>query len=131
MDGFTIEIMIVKFWGYFFLAFSVPLLLSAKSRNFLIELSKDRSFIFLSGFISLMLCIPLVIINNVWRADVVGLTTLMAWMGILKGMIRFYNPDIVARIADKFNEQSYRLVAVITLLVGIAFTYAGHNPYWC
>ncbi len=131
MDAFAIEVLIVKFWGYFFLAFSVPLLLSIKSRNTLIELSKEKSFIFMSGFVSLIMCIPLVLINNVWRADIVGFTTFIAWMGIAKGMIRFYDPNIVIKMASTFDEKSYRIVAIITLLVGIAFIYAGYNPYWC
>ena len=131
MDYFTIEIMIVKFWGYFFLAFSIPLFLSSKSRELLLELAIDKSFIFMSGFILLIMCIPLVLINNVWRADIVGFTTFIAWMGIAKGIIRLYNPEIIINMASKFNEKSYRIVGIITLLLGIGMAYAGHNPYWC
>jgi len=105
MDYFTIEIMIVKFWGYFFIAFSIPFFLSSKSRESLLELAIDKSFIFMSGFISLIMCIPLVLINNVWRADIVGFTTFIAWMGIAKGIIRLYNPEIIINMASKFNEK--------------------------
>lgn len=131
MDYFTIDIMIVKFWGYFFLAFSIPLLLSSKARKELVEISKDKVFIYTSGFISLMISIPLVLINNVWRADIVGFTTLMAWFGILKGMLRFYNPQIVIDMSNKFSDKSMKIISWIVLLIGIGFTYAGHNPYWC
>jgi len=52
-------------------------------------------------------------------------------MGIAKGIIRLYNPEIIINMASKFNEKSYRIVGVITLLLGIGMAYAGHNPYWC
>ena len=131
MDYFSIEIIIVKFWGYFFLAFSIPLLLSKASRSAFIEISKNKSFIYSSGFLSLIVCIPLVLINNVWRADIVGFTTLMAWAGILKGMLRIYNPQISIEKTNTFNDNQFKLVVIFTFLIGIAFVYAGFNPYWC
>ena len=124
------EILIVKFWGYFFLAFSIPIILSKESRTTLIELSKDKLFIFISGFISLLICIPLVLINNVWRADIVGFTTFIAWMGIAKGMIRFYKPEIVINLTSKFSDKSFLIIGLITLVLGTGMVYAGYNPYW-
>ena len=126
-----LEILIVKFWGYFFLAFSIPLFLSSKSREALLELAIDKSFIFMSGFFSLIICIPLVLINNVWRADIVGFTTFIAWMGIAKGMIRLYNPEIIINMESKFKDKSLRIVGIITLLLGSGMVYAGYYPYWC
>ena len=125
------SILIVKFWGYFFLAFSIPLFLSSKSRETLLELAIDKSFIFMSGFISLIMCIPLVLINNVWSADIVGFTTFIAWMGIAKGIIRISNPEIIIRKASKFKDKSLRIVGIITLLLGAGMVYAGYCPYWC
>jgi uncharacterized protein YjeT (DUF2065 family) len=125
------SILIVKFWGYFFLAFSIPLFLSSKSRETLLELAIDKSFIFMSGFISLIMCIPLVLINNVWSADIVGFTTFIAWMGIAKGIIRISNPEIIIRKASKFKDKSLRIVGIITLLLGAGMVYAGYFPYWC
>jgi len=125
------SILIVKFWGYFFLAFSIPLFLSSKSRETLLELAIDKSFIFMSGFISLIMCIPLVLINNVWSADIVGFTTFIAWMGIAKGIIRISNPEIIIRKASKFKDKSLRIVGIITLLLGAGMVYAGYYPYWC
>ena len=125
------SILIVKFWGYFFLAFSIPLFLSSKSRETLLELAIDKSFIFMSGFISLIMCIPLVLINNVWSADIVGFTTFIAWMGIAKGIIRISNPEIIIRKASKFEDKSLRIVGIITLLLGAGMVYAGYYPYWC
>ena len=124
------EILIVKFWGYFFLAFSIPIILSKESRTTLIELSKDKLFIFISGFISILICIPLVLINNVWRADIVGFTTFIAWMGIAKGMIRFYKPEIVINLTSKFSDKSFVIIGLITLVLGTAMVYSGYNPYW-
>ncbi len=126
-----LQILIIKFWGYFFLAFSIPLFLSSKSRETLLELAIDKSFIFMSGFISLIMCIPLVLINNVWSADIVGFTTFIAWMGIAKGIIRISNPDIIIRKASKFKDKSLRIVGIITLLLGSGMVYAGYYPYWC
>ena len=124
------EILIVKLWGYLFLSFSIPLLLSSKSIITLGELSKDKSFIFMTGFISIIMCIPLVLINNVWRADIVGVTTLMAWMGIAKGIVRLYSPEYISSLSTRFNTKTYRIFLIITLFLGIVFTYAGHYPYW-
>jgi hypothetical protein len=124
------EILIVKLWGYLFLSFSIPLLLSSKSIITLGELSKDKSFIFMTGFISIIMCIPLVLINNVWRADIVGVTTLMAWMGIAKGIVRLYSPEYISSLSTSFNTKTYRIFLIITLFLGIVFTYAGHYPYW-
>jgi hypothetical protein len=124
------EILIVKFWGYFLLTFSIPIILSKESRTTLIELSKDKLFIFISGFISLLICIPLVLINNVWRADIVGFTTFIAWMGIAKGMIRLYKPEIVINLTSKFSDKSFLIIGLITLVLGTGMVYTGYNPYW-
>ncbi|MBT3621174.1 MAG: hypothetical protein HN535_00260 [Flavobacteriales bacterium] len=76
------------------------------------------------------MCIPLVLINNVWRADIVGVTTLMAWMGIAKGIVRLYSPEYISSLSTRFNTKTYRIFLIITLFLGIVFTYAGHYPYW-
>ncbi len=125
------EIIIVKFWAFFFITFSIPLIASKSTLTSLIELSKDKSFIFITGFISLVMCIPLILINNVWRADIVGFTTFIAWMGIIKGMVRIYNPGMVISLAEKFTVSSLRLAGLVTFIIGIAMAYAGYNPYWC
>ena len=123
------EIIIVKFWAFFFIAFSIPLIASKSTLTSLIELSKDKTFIFITGFISLVMCIPLILINNVWRADIVGFTTFIAWMGIVKGMIRIYKPELLISLSDKFTVSSLRAAGFITLIIGIAMAYAGYNPY--
>ncbi len=93
--------------------------------------SSGAGRLLMSGFISLIMCIPLVLINNVWSADIVGFTTFIAWMGIAKGIIRISNPEIIIRKASKFEDKSLRIVGIITLLLGAGMVYAGYYPYWC
>jgi len=125
------EIIIVKFCAYFFMAFSIPLIVSKTTLTSLIELSKDKSFIFITGFISLVMCIPLIIINNVWRANVIGFTTFIAWMGVVKGIVRIYNTGFVISLADKLTVNSLRTAGFATFIIGLAMAYVGYNPYWC
>lgn len=125
------EIIIIKFWAYFFIAFSIPLIASKSTLTSIIELSKDKTFIFITGFISLIMCIPLLLLNNVWRADVIGFTTFIAWMGIVKGIMRIYKPELVISLADKLTENSLRAAGFATFILGLAMAYVGYNPYWC
>jgi hypothetical protein len=109
---------------------SFSLLVSKEGRDAVLEVATEKSFIITTGFISLMLGLPVIILHNIWTFDVVGFITFIGWMSVVKGVIRIAKPSVVARMTEKFDSSS-KTWLVIALLIGAGLMYAGYYPYWC
>lgn len=123
-------IFFIKFFGYFFFLMSAALLISKEGREAILSVATDKSFIISTGFVSLMLGLPVVILHNIWSFNVVGLVTILGWMSVLKGVIRIAKPSYVAEMTAKFDPNS-KIWLVVALLIGAGLMYAGYYPYWC
>ena len=78
------SIFFIKFYGYFIFLFAGSLLISKDGRQVIITQSKEN--IMLTGMISLIIGLPVIILHNIWKADVSGLVTFIGWMSTLKGV---------------------------------------------
>ena len=96
----------------------------------LLEMAAQPSFILSSGFMALIVGLPVIILHNVSTFNVLGLVTLMGWLSVLKGVIRLAKPSYVARLQQKFTTTTTSLL-VSDMLLGLGLMYAGYFPYWC
>lgn len=123
-------IFFIKFFGYFFFLMSATLLISKEGREAILDVATDHSFIISTGFLSLMLGLPVIILHNEWSFSVVGLVTVIGWMSVLKGVIRIAKPSYVAKLTGQFDVSSSKIWLVLALLIGAGLMYAGYYPYW-
>lgn len=122
-----LSIFLAKVWGLYLLIMMVSLLLNKGSLKRLFKLVKDENFLFVSGFISLLIGVLSVVAHNIWSFDWVGLVTLFGWLALIKGIVRFTRPDYTISIANKL-EKNYTLIYslyVVMLIVGAYLTYVG------
>lgn len=124
------SIFFLKFFGYFFFLVSAALLMSKEGKVALLEMAAQPSFILSSGFMVLIVGLPVIILHNVWIFNVLGLVTLLGWLSVLKGVIRLAKPNYVARLQQKFTTTTTSLL-VFDMLLGLGLMYAGYFPYWC
>jgi hypothetical protein len=120
------SVFFVKFWGYFLFLFGAALFFSKEGRVVMIRLSKEESFVVLTGMFSIAIGLPVILLHNIWTADVLGFVTFLGWMSVLKGVIRIAKPSVVI---DNFKEGKGILLAA--MIVGLGLMYAGYYPYWC
>ena len=80
------SIFFIKFFGYFMFLTGAVLFLSKEARAIILENMKNDSFIMLTGYMTLLIGIPVVILHNVWEFSVLGLVTFFGWSSLLKGI---------------------------------------------
>ena len=75
----------------------------------------------LTAFISIILGILMVLVHNVWVADWRIVITLLAWLTLIKGIIRLNFPHAVPRTMMYFeqNRVAYFSLGIFCLLLAI------------
>jgi len=123
------SIFFIKFYGYFIFLFAGALLISKDGRKVIITQSKEN--IMLTGMISLIIGLPVIILHNIWKADVSGLVTFIGWMSTLKGVVRIAYPSFVVNKMKNYTENSFNIWLIFAMLLGSGLMYCGYYPYWC
>lgn len=120
------------FWARVFglLLSMYALMIFAQRKKFIKLLraaAQNSGVMYLTGFISLILGVVIIVTHQVWSYDWRGLITIFGWLAIGKGVIRTLYPERVKKTANYFmkNESLYTGALVITLLVGLYFLYVG------
>ena len=125
------SIFFIKFYGYFMFLFAGALLISKEGRKWMIKSSQDETNIVLTGIISLLIGLPVIILHNIWTADVLGFITFIGWMTTLKGVVRIAFPSFVANKMKEKTENSLNILLIFAMLLGAGLMYCGYYPYWC
>ena len=125
------SIFFIKFYGYFIFLFAGALLISKEGRKWMIKSKKKKKNIVLTGIISLLIGLPVIILHNIWTADVLGFITFIGWMTTLKGVVRIAFPSFVANKMKEKTENSLNILLIFAMLLGSGLMYCGYYPYWC
>ena len=111
--------------------FAGALLISKEGKKWMIKSSQDETNIVLTGIISLLIGLPVIILHNIWTADVLGFITFIGWMSTLKGVVRIAFPSFVANKMKKKTENNLNILLIFAMLLGAGLMYCGYYPYWC
>ena len=123
-----ISIFLAKVLGIYLLVIGLSMLINGKTiKPLLINVINDPSLLFVTGFIALILGILLVVSHNIWVADWRIVITLVAWMALLKGIIRTACPQFALNASKKWIENSfnYNISMILVLLIGLFLSYHG------
>lgn len=86
----------------------------------------NPALVIVSGFMNIVLGLLLVLIHNVWVADWRIIITLLAWITLIKGVIRLYAPEKIVGFTMRFVKPRAIIISShIFLLIGIYLTYIG------
>ena len=101
-----------------------------KSLVFDAEAGKSPLFIYVSGFVFLILGALLVMSHQVWVSDWRLAITIVSWALLFKGVLRVFFPNAVSHlIENKIKNRSFILGEIVVLLVGIYLLYYGFIVY--
>ena len=125
------SIFFLKFYGYFFFLFAEGLLISKKGIEVMIAASKDETHVMFTGMLSLLIGLPVIILQNIWTLDVLGFVTFIGWMSVLKGVVRIAFPSFVVQKMERYKNSESKVWLIIAVLIGAGLMYCGYYPYWC
>ena len=82
---------------------------------------KDDGFVFLTGFMALILGLVTVLMHHVWVADWPVIVTLFGWASLLKGAFRVGFPKATGQMVAKLtsNPGMTNVMLIVGALVGV------------
>jgi len=95
-----ISFFLAQVFGLYFVLAGVAILVRPTATIELMQLIANRNATFISGFMALLVGVPLVLLHNVWDGSWRVVITLLVWLTLLKGVVRIFVPDMVASWAD-------------------------------
>lgn len=122
-----ISLFLAQVFGLYFILAGVAILIRPTATMELMQLVANRNATFVSGFIALMVGVPLVLLHNIWDGSWRVLITILVWLTLLKGLIRIFVPDLVANWADTLISYPHLVRHMIWALIilGIYLVYLG------
>ena len=94
-----ISIFLAQVFGLYFILAGLAMLFRPSAIQELFVMMSDRSNTLLTGFIALLIGIPLVLLHNIWDGSWRVLITTLVWATLFKGLVRIFLPDVVIRLA--------------------------------
>jgi len=122
------SIVLARFLGLYLAITAIFLLVRPDTvREMVTDLVNSKAVMFVTAIVTLMLGIILVVLHNIWVPNWRVVITLLAWLILVKGILRLFLPENTAKMMSKFisSKSSYYITAVIALLVGVFLIYQG------
>jgi hypothetical protein len=85
------------------------------------EIMGQRGLLFILAVLTVILGLLMVVSHNVWVIGWPVVVTLLSWLVLISGLLRLLFPDIAIRMAQGFQRNPNRLIAVgvVLLIIGI------------
>src|SRR5579872_4800818 len=114
-----VSIFLAKIIGLYFLI--VAILCIVRKQQIMTmgkELVASRITLAISAEISLIFGLVIAIDHSIWELSWRGLITLIGYLLILRGIIRFAYPEFVKKFASKAWNKAYWVCCLIMLIIG-------------
>ncbi len=124
----AVSIFLAQALGLYLLIMSVSMLANHRVFQLIFQQwSQQPTLIILTSFIAIILGIILVLMHNIWVADWRIVITLLAWLTLIKGIVRLNFPQAAPKSMLYFQNHAgfYFGVGIFTLLVAIFLLYFG------
>jgi len=121
------SLFLAKVVGLYLLIISIALLNNrANFMRMVDDLVSSPGVTAVSGIVALILGILMVVVHNIWVWDWRVVLTLLAWITLLKGVLRLFVPDSIERMAKWYHNRAfYYGTGILTLLLGVFLCYHG------
>lgn len=123
-----LSIFLAQALGLYFLILGFAMVINGERAKDLIgKILKDDSLVFITGIIALIIGILLVLSHNIWVMGWPVVITILAWLALIKGIMRVVYPMKAMMIAEKVisSSKSYYTVSVIVFVIGLFLAYHG------
>ncbi len=120
------SIFLAKLVGLYYLIFALLCLLRKKQVTGVAkELIASKSALAVSAEISMLFGLVIVIDHSIWEMSWRGLITLLGYLMILRGIMRFAFQAQVKKFGSMMMSKCFWPTIIITLIIGIYLTYCG------
>jgi len=124
-----LSLFLAQVFGLYFIIAGVAMLLRPKLVTDLIEMvTAHDGLLSLSGFVALIIGIPLVLLHSVWDGPVwQTVVSLVAWLTFLKGMSLILMPKLTIGWAEKIwrKQSTLNVLLVVMIMLGGYLAYVG------
>ena len=123
------SVLFAKFMGPFIVVIGAGLLLNRKAFQEIMEgFTKEKALIFISGLMTFIIGLAMVIFHNMWITDWRLIITVFGWLTLIKGLILIVFPDRVIRMTDMYRKH-IRMIMIpwsIMIVFGIFLIMKGY-----
>jgi hypothetical protein len=114
--------------SYLFLASLAMLIHQQRFKKVETDYLNNPTLITMTGGISLIVGLLIVVDHNIWVPDWPVLITLIGWIMLLQGLMRLFAPDAFVKMSkDMMSHVVYTLTCWIRLFAGIYLIWAGFS----
>ncbi|TSC66816.1 MAG: hypothetical protein CEO19_476 [Parcubacteria group bacterium Gr01-1014_73] len=121
-----ISLFLAKFLGLY-LALVIPAIILNRRHldRVVAEFSNNLGLVYVAGFFHLTVGLIVILLHNVWTWDWRVLITILGWLGVIKGLVRFYFPEKLFTVVKRFNPKILFVSCFIFFVLGIYLVYIG------
>jgi uncharacterized membrane protein len=123
------SLLLAKFIGLYIILIGTGLLLNQKTfRQIMEDFPKNHSLVFVTGLLTFVAGLSIVLFHNIWVKDWRVIITLFGWIAVIKGAWLVLLPETLSK-TTKFYSDNFKLVLIpwfIMLLVGFFLTFKGY-----
>jgi len=123
------SILLARFIGPYIIVIGVSLMLNQKTfRQIVEEFPKSPSLVYVTGLMTFVAGLAIVLNHNLWVADWRVIITVFGWMAFIKGLWLVLFPGTLGK-ANKFFLKNFKtalFIWSIMILVGISLTMKGY-----
>jgi uncharacterized protein YjeT (DUF2065 family) len=97
-------IILAQILGILFAAIGLATAINRKTVAATIEeMSRNQGFLWLFGFIALVIGATIIVLNDAWTSGLTLLITIMGWLALFKGIFILFFPKATAMLYKKCN----------------------------
>lgn len=122
-----ISLFLAKAFGLYLVIVGIPFIFNhRRMQETMVDVVASRGTMLVMAIFTLILGIILVLVHNMWVADWRVIVTLLCWITLLQGIVRFYFPEQMQKWARKFQDKSaFMILGIISVIIGVILLYFG------
>jgi hypothetical protein len=125
-----VSIFLARALGWYLLIISLSMLINYKVffNTFQQWVEQQPGIITLTAFISIILGILMVLVHNIWTLDWRIVVTILAWLTLIKGIVRLNFPFAVPQTMEFFHQRrpAYFALGILCLILALFLLLHGY-----
>ncbi len=123
----TLSIFLGRFFGLYLIISGFFYLTQGDFiRKAVSEFFKNGALLTISGVINVIVGLLVVLSHNVWMSNWMVIITIIGWLALIKGILRFFFPFSGKKFYEKLCSKNGTVyIGIIALIFGFFLTYKG------
>ena len=113
------SIFLAQFWGWYLVIFCVLLMIRPKRMSQLLAYLEDEKYLVLTSLLAIIIGLLNILVHNIWEFSWELIITLLGWISLTKGIIRFSFPRTALKALNTFNIKWIPYFLVVLFVLGV------------